>query len=47
MSADGRRVYLDRTAFYPASGGQPYDLGWLGDQRVVEVIDDEDGRIAH
>src|ERR1035438_7904802 len=21
-SADGRRIYLDRTAFYPASGGQ-------------------------
>ena len=20
---DGRRIYLDRTAFYPASGGQP------------------------
>ena len=26
----GRRIYLDRTAFYPASGGQPSDRGWLG-----------------
>lgn len=45
-SEDGRRVYLDRTAFYPASGGQPHDLGFLGDTPVVEVIDEED-RIAH
>ena len=22
----GLRVYLDRTAFYPTSGGQPFDL---------------------
>ncbi len=40
------RVYLDRTAFYPASGGQPFDLGTIGGQRVVEVIDEE-SRIAH
>jgi alanyl-tRNA synthetase len=46
VSADGRRVYLDRTAFYPSSGGQPSDLGWLGGEEVVEVID-EDDRIAH
>ena len=26
-SADGRRVYLERTAFYPTSGGQPNDIG--------------------
>src|ERR1017187_1259104 len=26
-SADGRTVYLDRTLFYPASGGQPFDVG--------------------
>ena len=25
-SADGRTVYLDRTLFYPASGGQPFDV---------------------
>ena len=25
----GRKVYLDRTAFYPTSGGQPHDLGTL------------------
>jgi len=46
-SADaGRRVYLDRTAFYPASGGQPFDLGTLAGVAVREVIDEED-RIGH
>jgi len=43
---DGRRVYLDRTAFYPTSGGQPFDLGTLGGIAVREVVDEED-RIAH
>jgi len=43
---DGRRVYLDRTAFYPTSGGQPFDIGTLGGANVIEVID-EDDRVAH
>ena len=43
---DGRRVYLDRTAFYPTSGGQPFDTGTLGGANVIEVIDEED-RVAH
>jgi alanyl-tRNA synthetase len=43
---DGRRVYLDRTAFYPASGGQPNDLGTLNGVRVLDVVEAED-RIAH
>src|SRR5438067_10122081 len=46
VADDGRRVYLDRTAFYPTSGGQPYDLGSLGGVAVREVIDEEE-RIAH
>ena len=37
---------LDRTAFYPASGGQPFDLGVLGGAAVREVVDEGD-RIAH
>jgi len=40
-------VTLDRTAFYPTSGGQPFDTGQLGDYRVIDVIDEEDGTIAH
>jgi len=43
---EGRRVYLDRTAFYPTSGGQPFDLGTLGGVAVREVIDEED-RVGH
>jgi alanyl-tRNA synthetase len=31
---------LDRTAFYPTSGGQPHDLGKLGEANVFEVRDD-------
>ena len=42
----GRRIYLDRTAFYPTSGGQPHDTGTLGGAPVVEVVDEGD-RIAH
>jgi alanyl-tRNA synthetase len=45
-SEDGRTVYLDRTAFYPTSGGQPYDLGAIDGARIVEVVD-EDDRVAH
>lgn len=43
---EGRRVYLDRTAFYPTSGGQLFDAGTLGGVAVSEVIDEGD-RIAH
>ena len=46
VSPDQQRVYLDRTAFYPTSGGQPFDTGQLGGVNVIEVIDEGD-RIAH
>ena len=46
FAEDGRRIYLDRTAFYPTSGGQLHDLGTLAGQPVVDVVD-EDERIAH
>lgn len=47
-SKDGREmVRLDRTAFYPTSGGQPFDIGTLGHARVVEVVDEEDGDVIH
>jgi alanyl-tRNA synthetase len=45
-SDDGRRIYLDRTAFYPASGGQPHDTGSIAGVPLVEV-EDEGERIAH
>src|SRR6187401_3497148 len=45
-------VVLDRTAFYPTSGGQVFDTGWLqagsGSRlRVTQVEETEDGRIVH
>jgi alanyl-tRNA synthetase len=45
-SADGRTIYLDRTLFYPAAGGQPFDMGSIAGVAVVEVVDEEE-RIAH
>jgi alanyl-tRNA synthetase len=40
-------VTLDRTAFYPTSGGQPFDVGNLAGFRVVDVADADDGSVAH
>jgi alanyl-tRNA synthetase len=41
-------VVLDRTAFYPAGGGQPSDRGKLGEALVVDVIEREaDGAVIH
>jgi alanyl-tRNA synthetase len=39
-------VLLDRTAFYPSSGGQPNDLGKLGEAHVLDVREEGDD-IAH
>jgi alanyl-tRNA synthetase len=50
---EGRHaVVLNRTAFYPTSGGQVHDTGMLSDSAgqscpVTEVADEEDGRILH
>jgi alanyl-tRNA synthetase len=40
-------LVLDRTAFYPTTGGQPFDTGTLGGVRVVDVVDEDDGTISH
>jgi alanyl-tRNA synthetase len=45
-------IILDRTAFYPTSGGQVHDTGWLtdaagGKTRVVQVEEAEDGQVVH
>jgi alanyl-tRNA synthetase len=44
---DHPAAVLDRTAFYPTSGGQPFDAGRLGDTAVVDVVDRADGVILH
>jgi len=46
-SGDRFAVTLSATAFYPTSGGQPHDLGRLGGRAVVDVVDEEDGRLVH
>ena len=54
IDRDGKHaVILDRTAFYPTSGGQVHDVGRLfgvedgKEISVLEVADLEDGRVAH
>ncbi len=42
----GVRIYLDRTAFYPESGGQPSDHGELAGVHLLDVID-EGEEVAH
>ncbi len=44
--AGGWAVSLDRTAFYPEGGGQPWDLGTLGEAQVLAVTE-QDGSILH
>ncbi|MCE5310898.1 MAG: DHHA1 domain-containing protein [Acidobacteriales bacterium] len=44
---DGSRLILDRTAFYPASGGQPCDFGTIEGVQVLNVEEDDEGRIVH
>jgi alanyl-tRNA synthetase len=39
-------LVLDRTAFYPESGGQPWDTGVIEGAAVVKVVE-EDGRLLH
>ncbi|MBT9779840.1 alanyl-tRNA editing protein [Clostridium sp. MCC353] len=43
---DRYEVVLDRTAFYPEGGGQPSDMGTLGDANVISVHE-KGGEIIH
>ncbi|HWQ56092.1 MAG TPA: DHHA1 domain-containing protein, partial [Bryobacteraceae bacterium] len=46
VERSGDLLYLDRTAFYPTSGGQPFDTGAIAGVSVVDVFEDGE-RIAH
>ncbi|MBI5347550.1 MAG: alanine--tRNA ligase [Candidatus Aenigmarchaeota archaeon] len=37
IRTDGEKVFLDRTAFYPTSGGQEHDEGTLNGKHVYDV----------
>lgn len=39
-------VILDQTCFYPESGGQPHDRGWIDEVEVIKVFE-EDAKIVH
>ncbi len=43
---DHHAVWLDRSSFYPTSGGQPFDIGLIEQCAVVDVVD-EDGDVVH
>ena len=53
VAVSGGTVTLDRSAFYPTSGGQVFDTGWLETKdsprlRVKEVMEDEPtGDVLH
>ena len=50
VDREGRRVALDRTAFYPGGGGQPCDLGTLqgsSGSLLVTKVGRRDGLIWH
>jgi len=41
-------IVLDKTAFYPTSGGQPNDLGWINGIELLDVSEDEStGDVVH
>ncbi len=50
-TSDRPSVILNRSAFYPTSGGQIFDTGVIttdsGQHKVTEVADMEDGRVVH
>jgi alanyl-tRNA synthetase len=37
LKIEGDWVMLDKTLFYPEGGGQTFDLGFIGDRRVLDV----------
>ena len=53
VDRDGRpAIRLDQTAFYPTSGGQPFDTGTLAVTggavlEIIDVVDSDDGDVLH
>lgn len=47
MKGEKQIVALNRSAFYPTSGGQPYDTGTINDAHVTDVFVDKQGEVWH
>lgn len=50
LSAPRPALVLDQTAFYPTSGGQVFDTGWIqsSEQKLrVAEVEEQDGKILH
>lgn len=47
LDASRLQVVLDRSAFYPTSGGQPHDIGTLAGIPVVDVTESGDDVVHH
>jgi alanyl-tRNA synthetase len=46
-AGDRYAVVLDQTAFYPSSGGQPFDTGRLDGRVVLDVVESDAGDVVH
>ena len=40
-------IIIDQTVFYPTSGGQPHDNGWINGVEVIDVLEDHNQQIVH
>ncbi len=40
-------IILNQTVFYPTSGGQPHDTGWISGVEVIDVLEDQNQQIIH
>ena len=43
----GYNLSLDKSAFYPTSGGQPNDTGSINESKVLDVFSDASGELWH
>jgi alanyl-tRNA synthetase len=46
-TTDSYHTILDRSAFYPTSGGQSHDLGSINSVQIENVVEADDGEVVH
>jgi alanyl-tRNA synthetase len=47
MDSERIRIRLGQSAFYPTSGGQPFDTGTIAGVPVIDVYEDDSGEVVH